>query len=153
MEVQRLHRNHSRLPVHHCWIRIIFGIENSSSRSLHVSLVSMSSTDELLFCPTCANLCLLRQTHEGSQLWCRTCPYVFNITKRFASKGAVLHKKQMQDVLGGADAWKDVAKTEARCPSCNCKMAYFRQMQIRSADEPMTTFYKCVDCGAQWKED
>ena len=61
----------------------------------------------------------------------------------------------MQDVLGGADAWKDVAKTEAKCPSqsCNSKMAYFRQMQIRSADEPMTTFYKCVECGGQWKED
>jgi DNA-directed RNA polymerase III subunit RPC11 len=61
----------------------------------------------------------------------------------------------MQDVLGGADAWKDVAKTDATCPNSNCtsKMAYFRQMQIRSADEPMTTFYRCTECESQWKED
>jgi DNA-directed RNA polymerase III subunit RPC11 len=80
---------------------------------------------------------------------------VFKINSRFASRGAVLKKKQMQDVLGGADAWKDVARTEAKCPSQSCmsKMAYFRQMQIRSADEPMTTFYKCVECETQWKED
>ena len=111
------------------------------------------STDELLFCPVCSNLCLVKYDHNGSQFWCRTCPYVFQIDARFASRGAALKKKQMQDVLGGADAWKDVAQTEARCPSCHHKMAYFRQMQIRSADEPMTTFYKCVQCGCQWKED
>ena len=109
--------------------------------------------EELLFCPRCANLCLLRQDHDGTKLWCRTCPYVYRVLQRYASKGAPLKKKQMQDVLGGADAWKDVATTDARCPACSCKLAYFRQMQIRSADEPMTTFYKCVDCGAQWKED
>ncbi len=123
---------------------------------MHASLpCQFLMSEELLFCPTCSNLCLVKYDHNGSQLWCRTCPYIFQINTRFASRGAVLKKKPMQDVLGGADAWKDVAKTDARCPSssCNSKMAYFRQMQIRSADEPMTTFYKCVDCGAQWKED
>ena len=36
---------------------------------------------------------------------------------------------------------------------CGSTKAYYRQMQIRSADEPMTTFYKCVECGAQWREN
>ena len=36
---------------------------------------------------------------------------------------------------------------------CGCTKAYYRQMQIRSADEPMTTFYKCVECGTQWREN
>ncbi len=113
----------------------------------------MSGGDSLLFCPVCANLCLVRQDHDGLKFWCRTCPYVYRIDERFSSRSAQLKKKQMQDVLGGPDAWRDVAKTEATCPTCGCKMAYFRQMQIRSADEPMTTFYKCVECDAQWKED
>jgi DNA-directed RNA polymerase III subunit RPC11 len=31
-------------------------------------------------------------------------------------------------------------------------MAYFMQIQIRSADEPMSTFYKCCKCANQWRE-
>jgi len=27
------------------------------------------------------------------------------------------------------------------------------QIQIRSADEPMTTFYKCTKCSYQWREN
>ena len=40
----------------------------------------------------------------------------------------------------------------ARCPHCENKLAYFKQIQVRSADEPMTTFYKCTECGGRWNE-
>lgn len=42
-----------------------------------------------------------------------------------------------------------------RCKNENCDstQAYFRQVQIRSADEPMTTFYKCVKCNQDWREN
>ena len=40
----------------------------------------------------------------------------------------------------------------ARCPHCEHNKAYFMQKQIRSADEPMTIFYKCVECGGRWNE-
>jgi DNA-directed RNA polymerase III subunit RPC11 len=39
------------------------------------------------------------------------------------------------------------------CPRCSHQRAYFFQMQTRSADEPMSTFYRCVECGHQWKEN
>lgn len=40
------------------------------------------------------------------------------------------------------------------CPKCSHSRAYFMQMQTRSADEPMTIFYKCCSptCGHRWKE-
>jgi DNA-directed RNA polymerase subunit M/transcription elongation factor TFIIS len=38
------------------------------------------------------------------------------------------------------------------CPSCSHGYAYFMEVQTRSADEPATIFYKCVDCGYRWKE-
>jgi DNA-directed RNA polymerase III subunit RPC11 len=43
----------------------------------------------------------------------------------------------------------------AKCPreGCECRMAYFRQVQIRSADEPSTSFYKCVECATEWREN
>lgn len=31
--------------------------------------------------------------------------------------------------------------------------AFFVQMQIRSADEPMTTFYRCTRCANRWSGD
>lgn len=48
--------------------------------------------------------------------------------------------------------WNTIAVT---CPNCSYGQAYFMQIQIRSADEPMTTFYKCcnIDCSHRWKEN
>lgn len=63
-----------------------------------------------------------------------------------------LERKEVDDVLGGKEAWEHVDQIEADCPKCSNRKAYFMQIQIRSADEPMTTFYKCTNCGNQWKE-
>ena len=87
--------------------------------------------------------------------------------------------KEVDDVLGGAEAWENVDSTEgstlllmlnykvvlvfigcnsfflsAECPDCGHKKAFFMQIQTRSADEPMTTFYKCCDmkCGHRWRD-
>lgn len=38
------------------------------------------------------------------------------------------------------------------CPSCSAGQAYFMQVQIRSADEPATIFYRCVECTHTWRE-
>lgn len=56
--------------------------------------------------------------------------------------------------MGGSEAWKNVDSTEAVCPSCGNSRAYFMQMQIRSADEPMTTFYRCCNavCNHNWRD-
>jgi DNA-directed RNA polymerase III subunit RPC11 len=56
------------------------------------------------------------------------------------------------DVLGGKSAWENVDRTSAACPKCQHMQAYFVQIQIRSADEPMTVFYKCCHCSFQWNE-
>ncbi|KAK6041477.1 transcription factor S-II [Cooperia oncophora] len=44
--------------------------------------------------------------------------------------------------------------TNERCPKCSNDRAYFMQIQTRSADEPMTIFYRCAnaDCGHRWKD-
>ena len=35
-----------------------------------------------------------------------------------------------------------------KCKSSNCT---YYQLQTRSADEPMTTFVSCQNCGKRWK--
>lgn len=57
------------------------------------------------------------------------------------------------DILGGKSAWDNVDRTTIFCSKCSQQvLAYFVQIQIRSADEPMTIFYKCSTCQFQWNE-
>jgi len=37
------------------------------------------------------------------------------------------------------------------CYKCKTKRCNFYQLQTRSADEPMTTFVTCINCGFRWK--
>ena len=37
------------------------------------------------------------------------------------------------------------------CRKCKSKKCTYYQVQTRSADEPMTTFVTCIDCGNRWK--
>ena len=37
------------------------------------------------------------------------------------------------------------------CRKCKGKKTTYYQLQIRSADEPATTFINCIDCGNKWK--
>ncbi|KAF8475868.1 hypothetical protein BDZ91DRAFT_710480 [Kalaharituber pfeilii] len=110
----------------------------------------------LLFCPNCSNcLTVSRAPTTGqNRLECRTCPYEFMLTKRYFERKP-MRRKQVDDVMGGEGAWDNVDHTEAQCPTPDCggDRAYFYMVQIRSADEPMTTFYKCTKCGHKWREN
>ncbi|KAI5184929.1 transcription elongation factor S-II [Nematocida homosporus] len=49
-----------------------------------------------------------------------------------------------------------IAKQEAEtdiffCNKCKQRKCTYRQLQTRSADEPMTTYVHCVVCGNNWK--
>jgi transcription elongation factor S-II len=37
------------------------------------------------------------------------------------------------------------------CYKCKAKRTTYYQLQTRSADEPMTTFVTCLECGNRWK--
>lgn len=98
----------------------------------------------------------IAQGAEGNKFECKTCPYQFPIVgdmKVYDRK--YMERKQVDDMLGGEGAWDNVDQTAILCPTTNCggQKAYFYQLQIRSADEPMTTFYKCTTCGHQWREN
>lgn len=47
---------------------------------------------------------------------------------------------------------KIVANTDDfTCRKCKSKKCSYYQLQTRSADEPMTTFVTCINCGNRWK--
>jgi DNA-directed RNA polymerase III subunit RPC11 len=129
----------------------------------------------LTFCPTCGNLLAIEKKkkkknrdeeeendfggdddeNDALRLLCKTCPYSYSIRDKHWSKTDVpiTNKKRVDDVLGGDEAWKNVDTTRSRCPKCSHDVAYFLMVQTRSADEPMTQFFRCVECANQWKEN
>lgn len=38
-----------------------------------------------------------------------------------------------------------------KCFKCGGRNTDYNQLQTRGADEPMTTFVECIDCGNRWK--
>ena len=40
---------------------------------------------------------------------------------------------------------------ELKCSACGHNKCSFFQLQTRSCDEPITTFYTCLNCGKKWK--
>ncbi|KAG2042814.1 hypothetical protein BDR03DRAFT_887514 [Suillus americanus] len=106
----------------------------------------------MLFCPTCANL-LVISSETGYNKWaCNTCAYEFPISKQMTSRSR-MKRKAVDDVLGGEETWRDADSTAVACDKCGHPRAYFYQLQIRSADEPMTTCYRCAGCAYQWREN
>jgi DNA-directed RNA polymerase III subunit RPC11 len=83
----------------------------------------------------------------GNRLECRTCPYQHRITTALFSRRSFA-RRERDDVLGGPGAWDNADKAEVQCPKdgCDGRQAAFFQMQIRSADEPMTSFFKVRRC-------
>lgn len=57
------------------------------------------------------------------------------------------HFKSLQSGQGANTATTDMF----RCGKCKQRKTMYYQKQIRSADEPMTTFVTCVVCGHKWK--
>lgn len=51
--------------------------------------------------------------------------------------------------------WHDehlqVAEGMHTCENCKSKKTTSKEIQMRGADEPMTLFIRCVDCGNEWK--
>ena len=134
------------------------------------------SPPKMLFCPICGNMLMIEGgatsakgaaaaaaaaaaggggggggggDHGGLRFYCQTCPYLQRV-EEVITKRIPLARKKVDDILGGDAAWENVDQTEAACPHCDSKRAYYLQIQIRSADEPMTTFFKCVACRGNW---
>ncbi|CRJ79413.1 hypothetical protein BN1708_000010 [Verticillium longisporum] len=79
----------------------------------------------------------------------------FSMIRALDAPLKLFERKEREDVFGGPGEWDNADKARAQCPKegCNGDEAAFFQVQIRSADEPMTTFFKCMACGNRWREN
>lgn len=94
------------------------------------------------FCPFCGSL-LHTEQQQYMQLSCPACPYVYRLTTTITSSQAQ-RVKMVEKILGGEDDFKYGNKCTVKCPECPNEEALFMELQTRSADEPMTIFYRCT---------
>lgn len=62
---------------------------------------------------------------------------------------AASQAKALRDTQAAQDT--EAETDQFKCGRCGKRRCKYYQLQTRSADEPMTTFVTCVNCGNRWK--
>jgi DNA-directed RNA polymerase subunit M len=97
------------------------------------------------FCPKCGSILM----PKNNKFICPRCNY-----KTTEKEEAVMREKiesqKAVDII--EKEIETLPLTEAECPKCRHKKAFFWTIQTRAADEPETRFYKCEKCRHVWRE-
>ncbi|XP_020206041.1 DNA-directed RNA polymerase III subunit RPC10 [Cajanus cajan] len=103
------------------------------------------------FCPTCGSMLQYELPYMGchSRFFCSACPYVCPIDNKIKRKQRLVRKETEDIVIDGDKVIAPI--TDARCPKCGHGKAGFREFQTRSADEPATITYCCLECKNEWQ--
>jgi hypothetical protein len=74
-------------------------------------------------CPTCSNILTVSRVPirdnpdahltSKNRFECRSCPYQYVLDKRYYER-RTLKRKEVDDILGGADAWNNVDRTKGK---------------------------------------
>jgi len=70
-------------------------------------------------------------------------------SKEQREEDAKIEKENMREAMVAKEE-KSIS-TALECGKCHQKKVSYSQAQTRSADEPMTTFCECLNCGNRWK--
>jgi transcription factor S len=98
------------------------------------------------FCPKCG--CVL--VEKKKDFGCPSCNYKCKEKVKIETSEKIETKPEI-GVITDKDA--DVFPiTNAVCPKCSNKEAYFWSSQTRAGDEAETKFFKCTKCKNIWRE-
>lgn len=112
----------------------------------------MGGAESMELCPKCGKIMVLRKTSKPAWV-CPKCGYekpiqggivYTKVRKKAGAAVMVLEKEEEEKVLP--------VTSEVVCPNCGAREAYYWSIQTRSADEPMTQFFRCRRCGHTWRE-
>ena len=103
----------------------------------------------MMFCKKCGSLILPKKKGTKTIMTCK-CGYESKDNVETTIKEEV---KVKESVKGVADSdYETLPLTDAECPKCKHKKAYFWEVQTRAADEAPTKFLKCEKCKHIWRD-
>ena len=100
------------------------------------------------FCPKCQSLLVPYKLGQKTRLKCSNCNYIMKERSNLVMKEKIPPSEKIEVVDKKLEI---LPKTDAECPKCSNKNAYYWQIQTRSSDEAETTFYKCTKCDHTWR--
>ncbi len=105
-----------------------------------------------MFCPKCKNLLMVKKEGNKKILAC-SCGYKESkIEDKPMIKEKVSIEHKAVEVIDDELELRTLPKTEAECPKCHHRIAYFWLKQTRASDEPETKFLKCEKCKHLWRD-
>jgi DNA-directed RNA polymerase subunit M/transcription elongation factor TFIIS len=70
----------------------------------------------------------------------------------FPENWQVLASEQMKRETAALEGSKEEGCDMFKCRRCGKSRTRYWEMQTRSADEPMTIFIRCLNCGKEWRQ-
>jgi len=105
------------------------------------------------FCPKCGKVMSVKKSNNPT-LICSRCGY-----EKPLQEGILytkIHKRKAEEEITVIEKGEEEkvlpVTTEVVCPKCGHREAYYWSVQTRSADEPMTQFFRCRRCNHTWRE-
>jgi len=98
------------------------------------------------FCSQCKSIMVPK---EGMMV-CRKCGFKM---PKAVGESMISKTKQLERITPVLEQESSgLPTTNAKCPECGHKVAYWWLRQLRSADESEVRFFRCVKCNKTWRE-
>ena len=100
-------------------------------------------------CKKCGSMMVPEKKASHTLIKCRKCGHS---EKRDIKDFKITDECKKEKIVIMSDDSVELPVTEKMCPKCEHIKAYYFLRQTRSADEPPTQFFKCINCGYGWRE-
>ena len=108
------------------------------------------------FCDDCGSIMYIMKKRGKGAFKCKRCGSIKEVEGEVDNESYKISTefrhtvKDRIEIIKDSDS-KTMPTTRAECPKCSHKEAAYWQVQTRSADEGMTTFYRCLKCKHTWR--
>jgi len=103
------------------------------------------------FCKKCKSIMIPTKRDGKIVLVCKKCGEEI-VSEEKEHKLSMKTEKKSDIVLVEKKEGVALPTVNIKCPKCGYGEAYWWQRQMRAADEPPTTFFRCKKCGHTWRE-